>query len=202
MTIKTMRNTVATLAAAALFSAPATFAAQGSTDVEISFPPLIILYYFDDVDITVDADDLEQVILNGNAGLSSCVQGTGAASELECASSASPKSLSAGSVSGTTISYSAAIEGDTPTSAAVDGTVSFTLENSWAVRALATSLTASVAASGSGDFLNETIAPVAPTPSLTLTDGQNIGDLSFDVDLASLTGLTASDTLTITVVAP
>jgi hypothetical protein len=105
-------------------------------------------------------------------------------------------------VSGTTISYSAAIEGDTPTSAAVDGTVSFTLENSWAVRALATSLTASVAASGSGDFLNETIAPVAPTPSLTLTDGQNIGDLSFDVDLASLTGLTASDTLTITVVAP
>lgn len=202
MTNKTIRNYLATVAATAFFCTPATYAAQGSTDVEITFPPLIILYYFDDVDITVEADDLEQVILNGNAGLSSCVQGTGAASELECASSVSPKTLSDGSVSGTTISYSAAIEGDTPTGTAVDSMVSFTLENAWAVRALATSLTASVTASGSGDFLNETIAPVAPTPSLTLTDGQNIGDLSFDVNLANLTGLTASDTLTITVVAP
>ena len=91
---------------------------------------------------------------------------------------------------------------DANVTGSVDPDVSITLENSWAVRALAAAgLTASVTL-GTGDFSNASITPTAPTASLTLTDGSNIGDVSFDIDVDALTGLTASDTLTITVVSP
>jgi len=157
---------------------------------------------FGDIDVTVDPRDLETLISNGNAALAGCTVGTGVNAELECASDESPRTITGtGTVTASTISYNADINAYTPTSTAVDAEITVELENSWAVRALATSLTASVVAGG-GDFTNATITPTAPVPSLTLTDGDNIGDLQFDVDLDALTGVTASDTLTITVVAP
>ncbi len=194
-------------ALAATLNSPASTAATGSVAVDITFPPLVVLYYYPNIDITVDPDDLEDAILSNasNAHLSSCTQGTsGSVTELQCETSADPTALSSATgVSGGTITYNANITGDPTVSTAVDGTVSVSLENSWAVRALASGLTASVALSGSGDFSNEAISPTSPDASLTLGGGNdNVGDLSFDVDLDSLSGLTASDTLTITVTAP
>jgi hypothetical protein len=174
-------------------------AASGTISVDIDFPPLVILYYFDDLDITVDADDLEDVILDE---LTACAGGSGTASEVECAADESPKALTTGTVSGSTITYDADIGSDTLVSADLTNTtVSFTVENAWAVRALASGLTAS-ATLGAGDFSNVSVTPTSPTPSLTLTDGANIGDISFDVDLSAIAGLTASDTITVTVVSP
>ncbi len=202
-----LRNTVNVIAASAfaasLLASPNTMAASGTTQVDITFPPLIILYYFDDIDITMDANDLESLITNSNPSLSACTPGTGPASELICAGSTSPKALAtATDVTGGTATYDADIASDATVSPTVDSDVTIVLENAWAVRALASSLTASVALGG-GDFTNALISPTNPTPSLTLTDGQNIGDVQFDVDLDSLTTpLTASDSLIITVVSP
>ncbi|MDX1735981.1 MAG: hypothetical protein R3228_16515 [Halioglobus sp.] len=192
---------------AATLNSPASNAATGSVAVDIDFPPLVVLYYFPNIDITVDPDDLEDALLGNtsNSHLSSCTRGSaGSVTELECETTADPQALSTSTgVAGGTITYNADINSDTTVSTAVDGTVSFSLENAWAVRALASGLTASVSLSGSGDFSNEAISPTAPDASLTLGGGNdNIGDLSFDVDLDSLSGLTASDTLTITVTAP
>lgn len=194
---------LASAAFAAILASPASQAAQGTTAVDITFPPLIILYYYPNIDITVDADDLEAVLISGNAALAACAAGASlTVSELECEAAEDPKALSTGTVTGTTISYDADIDSDTAVGSAVDSTVSFTLTDSWAVRALASGLTASVAAGG-GDFSNESITPTSPTPQLApLTSGVNVGDLSFDVDVATLGGLTASDTLTVTVVSP
>ena len=188
---------------AATLVSPSTQAATGAVNVDITFPPLVILYYYPNIDINVDADDLESVLINGNPSLGSCTQGaSGSVSELECETAEDPKVLSTGTVSATTITYDADISSDTAVSGVVDPSVSFTLSDVWAVRALATSLTASVVAGG-GDFTNETITPTNPTPQLfPLTSGVNVGDLSFDVDMSSLVGLTASDTLTVTVVSP
>ena len=202
---KTITAAAGAAAATAMLSAPATHAATGTTAIDITFPPLIILYYFDDIDITVEADDLEDLIINGNAALAGCTQGaSGTDAELQCAAAETPKALGAsGTVSTTTVTYDADITADANVSPAVTTDVTFVLENAWAVRALASSnLNASVALSGSGDFTNESITPTNPTASLTLTDGDTVGDVQFDVDIDSLTGLTASDTVTITVVSP
>ena len=190
---------------AALAHVPASHAATGTTAVDITFPPLVILYYFNNIDVTMDAADLETLVLNGNATeLAGCASSTGVGANLECASTTDPKAISgAGTITGTSISYSAAVEADAPAVNDLGSTaITVTLENAWAVRALATSLTASIAVSGTGDFTTPLIAPTNPTPALTLTDGANIGDVTFDVDLSAITGFTASDVLTITVVSP
>ena len=199
----TLKALTASALAAGLLASASTMAASGTTQVDISFPPLIILYYFDDIDINMDADDLESLITGNNPSLGSCTPGAGPAAELVCAGATSPKVLAtASSVTGGTATYDADIGSDGSVSPAVDTDVTIVLENSWAVRALASTLTASVALGG-GDFSNPLITPTNPTPSLTLTDGQNIGDVQFDVDLDALAApLTASDSVIITVVSP
>lgn len=190
---------------AALVNIPASHAATGTTAVDITFPPLVILYYFNNIDVTMDAADLETLVLNGNATeLAGCAASTGVGSNLECASTTDPKTISgAGTITGTSIAYSAAVEADAPASSDLGSTaITVVLENAWAVRALATTLNASIALSGAGDFTAPLISPANPTPALTLTDGSNIGDVQFDVDLSAITGFTASDVLTITVVSP
>jgi hypothetical protein len=189
----------------AMVNVPAGQAATGTTAVDITFPPLVILYYFNNIDVTMDAADLETLVLNGNATeLAGCNSSTGTGANLECASTTDPKTITgAGTITGTSISYSAAVEADAPASSDLGSTaITVVLENAWAVRALATSLNATIAVSGTGDFSSPVITPANPTPALTLTDGSNIGDVEFDVDLNAITGFTASDTLTITVVSP
>ena len=182
---------------AGLLTSPGAFAASGTTQVDITFPPLVILYYYDNIDIAVDADDLSAMIANG---VTTCTAGSaGGVAELDCSASTDPLSLGTATVSGTQASYSAAIEGDANVNPAPANTdLTFVIENSWAVRALGGTLAATIAAGGS-DFSSPTITPTNPTSSLTLTDGNNVGDVQFDVDLTSITGLVASDTLTITV---
>ena len=182
----------------AIFMSPSTFAASGTTQVDISFPPLVILYYYNDIDITVDADDLSAMLASG---VGSCTAGSaGGVAELDCAAATDPLVLSTAATSGTEASYDAAIEGDANVSTLSANTdLTFVIENSWAVRALGGTLAATIGVSGSGDFTSPLIAPTVPTSSLTLTDGDNIGDVQFDVDITGITGLIASDTLTITV---
>ena len=182
----------------AIFMSPSTFAASGTTQVDISFPPLVILYYYNDIDITVDADDLSAMLASG---VGSCTAGSaGGVAELDCAAATDPLVLSTAATSGTEASYDAAIEGDANVSTLSANTdLTFVIENSWAVRALGGTLAATIGVSGSGDFTSPLITPTVPTSSLTLTDGDNIGDVQFDVDITGITGLIASDTLTITV---
>ena len=59
----------AAAALATTFVSPSTQAATGTMNVDVTFPPLIILYYYPNVDVTVDADDLESLLVNGNAAL-------------------------------------------------------------------------------------------------------------------------------------
>jgi len=184
---------------AAMLSAPNTFAASGSVQVDITFPPLVILYYYDNIDIAVDADDFSAMVADGVA---SCSTGSAlGVAELECSAASDPLALSAASVSGTEASYDAAIGADGNVSGFSGNTdLTFVIENSWAVRALGGTLAASIGVSGAGNFTSPQITPTVPTSSLTLTDGSNIGDIQFDVDVTSLGGLTASDTVTITVI--
>ena len=167
-------------------------AASGDVRVDISFPPLGILYYYDDINIAT-------VLESGTAG---CVASDGG---LSCAAGSALDILdtdSADDVTGTTLTYTADIV--TEAGAVTTATnLSFVLENVWAVRALipgGAQLDASV--SNAGDFTNLAITPENPDASMTLSNTaatDHVGDLSFDVDVAD--GLTASDTLTVTVVA-
>jgi hypothetical protein len=181
-----------------IFMSPSTFAASGSTQVDITFPPLVILYYYDNIDITVDADDLSAMLANGVA---SCSAGSaGGVAELDCAAATDPRALGTAAISGTEASYDASIEGDANVNLLSANTdLTFVIENSWAVRALGGTLAATIGVTGTGDFTSPLITPAVPTSSLTLTDGDNIGDVQFDVDITGITGLLASDTLTITV---
>jgi len=183
---------------AGILTSPVAFAASGTTQVDITFPPLVILYYYDNIDIAVDADDLSAMIANG---VTSCTAGSaGGVAELECSTSTDPLLLGTSTdVTGTQVTYSPAIEGDANVSPVLANTdLTFVIENSWAVRALGGTLAATIA-TGGGNFSAPFITPAVPTSSLTLTDGANVGDVQFDVDLTSITGLVASDTLIITV---
>lgn len=174
-------------------------AASGDVSVDISFPPLIILYYYDDIDIAVNADDFAQVLENGATG---CISANGA---LSCAAGSTlnfPDTGNADSISGTTLTYAGDINTEAG-AATVDTNLSFVLENVWAVRALVPAgATLDASVTGVGDFTNLAITPTQPAASMTLSNAaatDNIGDLSFDVDVSN--GLVASDTLTVTVVA-
>ena len=170
-------------------------AASGTTQVDITFPPLVILYYYDNIDITVDAADLTSLLSSGVGGC------TNSGSEYVCGATTNPLALSSATVSGSQASYDANIEGDAgvPTNATTSN-ITFIIENSWAVRALGGTLAASIALNG-GDFSagSAVITPAAPTTSILLTDGANVGDIQFDVDVSAITGTTASDQVTITV---
>ncbi len=177
-------------------------AASGEVDVEINFPSLVILYYYDDINITVNATDFAQALENGASGCIASTDGSG----LSCAAGSSFDVLDtdSASISATTLSYTADIESEAGATS-VDTNLSFVLQNVWAVRALVPSggsLTASV--TNSGDFSNLGITPTTPAASMTLSNGgggDNIGDLSFDVSLNDLANdLSISDTLEVTVV--
>jgi len=48
------------------FSTPAFAQATGEVDIDISFPPLIILYYYSDLDVTIPAAELLGILTNGD----------------------------------------------------------------------------------------------------------------------------------------
>ncbi|MCB1672391.1 MAG: hypothetical protein R3F41_16135 [Gammaproteobacteria bacterium] len=178
-------------------------AASGEVDVEINFPSLVILYYYDDINIAVNSSDFAEALNNGATGCVASPDGNG----LSCAAGSAFDVLDtdSASISGTTLTYTADIQTEAGATS-VPNDLSFVLRNVWAVRALVpsgASLSASV--TNTGDFTNLGITPTTPAASMTLSNtnggNDNVGDLSFDVSLNDLANdLSISDTLEVTVV--
>jgi hypothetical protein len=93
-------------------SQPLLAQASGQTDVTIDFPPLIILFYYSQVDVTITTAALAGIV-TGGAGDTAIDQGT---------------------VAATAFTDNLAI--DTTTGFTSPGTVDLTLEEAWAVRAI------------------------------------------------------------------
>ncbi|MBT4521468.1 MAG: hypothetical protein HOC23_15825 [Halieaceae bacterium] len=190
-----MRKNIAKIGAiagvvAGLVGAPGAYAASGETDVSISFPDLIILYYYSAIDINLSAANMGELIDNVTT------ECTGVNStDKACASTLDP--LSAGTVSGTKATYDADITGAALTS--TDFT--FDIQGAWAVRALTGGTLTATASGGTGDFTAVATDTTAPTASLTLGGG-NIGNVKFNVDMTTVQSggtMSASDTITIAV---
>lgn len=205
MNIKTIIRSLAALSLTAVLAVPASHAASGTTTVNVTFPPLIILYYFNQIDVALSSADVQALLANNGNTFTGCVS---AADGLECAA-ATNASLAAGS--GTVdavnpeITFDANITGDANVPAGgLTTTISVILQNSWAVRALSsTALSATVPAGAIGDFSSVTISPGSPDVSLTLGGANNnIGDLTLNLDIDNTTtALLATGDITITVVA-
>lgn len=188
---------------AATLASPAALAAEGTVDVDITFPPLVILYYYDDIAITVGSSEFGDALIDANAELGTdCTEVGGTDAEFECAPNSTTVNLTTadGSFAAGELTYDADIANDANIPSSLSTVITVTLENVWAVRALTDgTLDASVSDNGVL-FENSSISPETPTASLTLGAG-NVGDVSFEVDLSDdLTGLSVSDSLTITVV--
>ena len=186
--------------AAAALHAPHSFAASGTTSIDIDFPPLLILYYYNSIPITIDAASFSTATgMDAPAGCSTGAPGV----ECDVGAAAAPTLTSALGQ----ITADADIISDAP-AAALTTPISFHINNAWGVRSLvggAGTLDATIS-QGAGDFVagtatSDLAGTGGVTSSLTLTAGQNVGDLQFDVDLTALADpASASDTITITVV--
>jgi len=163
-------------------------AASGDTDIAISFPPLIILYYYNEITLDVAAQDFADAI---DVGLT-CTEST--ANGLEC----SAASTVAASVTSATTGSVVADADITNGLGALDATLDFDINNAWAVRSLGTgNLNASVTDTAPGDdFTSIGTSLTSVTRSLTFGAG-NVGDITFSVALDGST--TMSDTVTIAV---
>lgn len=180
-----------------LLMSQSSFAASGDTEVEITFPPLIILYYYSSIQITVTAADFSDALGLGALGCSDA-----SAPGLSC-DLGSPTNLTVTGWNGGTsvMEVDADITTDDP--GALDSVISFDINNAWAVRALASGNLDATVTGQDGVFSNvdsDLAGNNTVVPSLTLTAGDNIGDLTFDVDMDTLTDPeSAVDTITIEV---
>lgn len=176
--------------------APQAFAASGTVNVDIDFPPLLILYYYDDIPINVDAASFATAT---GLDLLPC---TADAPGLEC--SLTPTAPTVSATAGV-ISTSTNITGDAP-APTLDTSLSFDINNAWAVRSLGLGTLDATITQGGGDFVaasatSDLEGSGTVASSLTLSAGNNVGDLQFEVDLTTLADArSASDTITITVV--
>lgn len=180
-------------------SAPGAFAASGTTSIDIDFPPLLILYYYDEIPIDVDAAAFATA-----TGMDSPAACSTDAPGVSCnASTGSPAALTAAPG---VITTATDIEGDMAAGHTIDTEIDFDINNAWAVRSLGISSLDATITQGAGDFVagsatSDLAGSGTVTSSLTLTSGQNIGDLQFAVELEDLADAsTASDTITITVI--
>lgn len=177
-------------------SAPGAFAASGTTSIDIDFPPLLILYYYDEIPINVDAAAFATA--TGLDALACTADAPG----LSCDATATAPTLTAAAG---VITTATDIAGDNP-APTLDTTIDFDINNAWAVRSLGLGTLDATITQGAGDFVaasatSDLAGSGAVTSSLTLTAGDNVGDLQFAVDLTTLTDArSASDTITITVV--
>ncbi len=185
---------------ACALAVPQAFAATGTTSVDIDFPPLLILYYYDNIPITVDAASFATATgMDAPAGCSVDAPG------VECNVAAAPTPTLTAALGSITADADIGTDG---APAALNTTISFDINNAWGVRSLvggAGTLDATIT-QGAGDFVaasatSDLAGSGTVASSLTLTSGSNVGDLQFDVDLLALADPTvASDTITITVV--
>ncbi|MBT8147518.1 MAG: hypothetical protein KJN90_11745 [Gammaproteobacteria bacterium] len=172
--------------------------AQGVVSVDVTVPPLIILYYYDDIDINLDATALANAITNGDIDANCDATSS---PDFLCSAGTLSFTTADGSAAGSTITYDADIETDSLADGAINSSIDFIVNNAWAVRAISPGgLNAGVAGSTTGEFTSASTTLSNPTASLLL-DAGNIGDLRFTAPLtpAVLSDGVLSDQLTITV---
>jgi|GEM_PF-1747574 len=173
-------------------------AAEGVVSVDVTVPPLIILYYYDDIDIDLDATALANAITNGDIDANCDATN---APEFLCSAGTLSFNTTDGTAAGSTITYNADIEADSFADGSINSSIDFIVNNAWAVRAISpTGLVAGVAGSPTGEFTAASTTLSNPSASLLL-DAGNIGDLRFTAPLtpAALSDGVLSDQLTITV---
>ncbi len=200
--IRAAEKTLIVGSLAAAFAVPGAHAASGTTSIDIDFPPLLILYYYDSIPITVDAASFATATgMDTPANCNVNVPG------VECGVTSSPTLTPTAALGQINANADIATDG---APAALTTTINFDINNAWGVRSLvgaggAGTLDATIT-QGGGDFVaasatSDLAGAGAVASSLTLTPGSNVGDLQFAVDLTSLADpSTASDTITVQVV--
>lgn len=164
---------IASAVTAASFGALSTAsAATLQTDIDIDFPQVLILYGFDAISVTVDADFIGDIFTDADCG-------TGT----DCRSGGADQLVTIDSANAGTVDVGLA-DGDL---AAVTATGTLTFENSWGVRELGfTGFDATVTAVGA---LPAGITGVDTTDATGTTSGFTLvtGDITVDYDLDALT---------------
>ncbi|MEZ5492541.1 MAG: hypothetical protein R3F50_19850 [Gammaproteobacteria bacterium] len=165
-----------------------TQAATGQVQVDVSFPPLVILYYYDQ--ISVDVNAAQMAVATGLASTDSATVLQGGVDI----------SATLGSISEGSISASASASTEAGASGATT-TIAFDIDDVWAVRSLASNNLTATLTGTSGEFtsISSTLAGANVAPGWSLGAG-NIGDITFEVDLTAVTNpLSVSDVITIEV---
>ena len=148
-------------------------AATATTTVEISFPQILILYTFDQIDLSVDAAGLADAITPGT---------TTCAGDY-CSDQGTVDLTGTGLALDGSDTLDADIAGGV---GSLPGPVTVTVENAFGVRALGhSSYTAGVAAAGTPNAAFG--SPAVTTPNYTGLQ-LSTGDLSFTIDLSQLSG--------------
>ena len=161
-------------------------AATGQVQVDVSFPPLIILYYYDQISVDVSAAQIATA-----AGLSG--SDSGVEMEAGCDIVTTIGTVGAGSIE--------ASASATTDASGVTNLISFDIDNVWAVRSIATNNLTATLTGTSGEFTNvsSSLAGANVVPGWSFGAG-NTGDITFDIDLTTVTDPSSiSDTITIAV---
>ena len=161
------------------FASPSQAQVTGTTDIDIDFPPLLILFYYSNVDLTISAANLEAVVLSVANPVDRGTHNTG-----------------------TSFTTDLAIDSSTN----FNSTVTLTLQNAWAIRSVGnagTQVQVTVAltddtllhSGGGGESL--VLSNIQTTESVGATSGAVVtfahqglgtavtGDISMDVSLAN-----------------
>ena len=156
-------------------------AAEGTTTIDITLEPVVILHYFSDIDLTITSEAISQVI-SGAAG--------GAVDE-------GTFTVAAG---GYPLSYNAAISPDTSGDA---NSATLTIENAWAVRSLSSNNVTVAIAIGTATLNGGSSGSITmsnPVVDDGTSSGTSIqfaspglvvprdGDVQLDLSFASVTG--------------
>jgi hypothetical protein len=169
--------------------------AVGTTTISVTLNPFVILYYYSDISFEISAVELAELV-DGTATAAACTSTTDGAcvdAGTEALGIQTISDLGDGSVDATA-----------HTAGAGSNSISVDIDNAWAVRSLATTLTASVSGpatltGGGGSIAVSSAATnnTAPTAGLAIQQG----DIAFDMDISLATGAAAAYTgdFTITV---
>ncbi|MFQ3324430.1 MAG: hypothetical protein ACI90U_002257 [Pseudomonadales bacterium] len=185
---KGLAATIATSLLAVSVSAPVN-AAVGTTTISVTLNPFVILYYYSDISFEISAVELAQLV-DGTPTAAAC---TPTATDGACVDDGTEalgvqtiSELGDGSVSATA-----------HTGGAGSNSISVEINNAWAVRSLATTLTAGVAGpatltggGGSIAISNGATNDTGSTAGLAIQQG----DIVFDMDITNATGATAAYT--------
>lgn len=185
---------IALVAVAAIFGAvqPAQAQVTGETAVSIDLSPLVILYYYSDLQVNLTSADLTTAL-----GVT--------AQQDRGATSVSPTG-GAGTLTGTL----AATLGDTPGAPALLAALPLTINNAWAVRALASTLTVSItvddatlndAGSSQISLGGASVNPASPAAAGLGTPVRGAVTLNLDLSLATSTANHTGGQYTISVLA-